>query len=185
MAAGRLGFGVWVLGFGICAGTSCAKARAQTVPDGPPLAVPAPPERVIVPPEEPQVATAPPVVEQPPVVKLPPPPRATTRPTPAPQTPAAQPPPAPTVPAAETPRLTPPTAADLAEEKRIIAILQRAARDIGRVTVARLTADGRAQYEQSKSLSEQAGQAIRDRNWVYAETLADKAATLAAELVGR
>ena len=85
----------------------------------------------------------------------------------------------------ETPRLTPPTTADLAEEKRITAILQRASRDIARLTYARLTPDGRAQYDQSKSLSEQAEQAIKDRNWIFAATLADKAATLAAELVRR
>ncbi len=132
------------------------------------------------------MASAPPIVEPVPAVTSPPAPRPTARPTPPAQTPAAAAPaPPPTAPVAEAPRLAPPTAADLAEEKRITAILQRASRDIARLTYSRLTTDGRAQYDQSKSLSEQAGQAIKDRNWTYAETLADKAATLAAELVGR
>ncbi len=183
-----VGFGIWVLGFGIClaGGAGCAKARAQTVPDGPPLAVPAPPPRVIEPPEEEQVAASPPVVEPLPAVTSPPPPRTTTRPAPASQPPAAsQPIPPPAAPAAEPPRVTPPTAADLAEEKKVLALLQRASRDISRVTYSRLNSDGRTQYDQSKSLAEQAEQAIKDRNWNYATTLADKAATLAAELVGR
>jgi hypothetical protein len=170
----------------LASGASCAKARAQTVPDGPPLAVPAPPPRVITPSEEPPVASVPPFVEPLPVVTSPPAPRSTTRQTPPAQTPAAAAPvPPPTAPAAEPPRLTPPTAADLAEEKRITAILQRASGSIGRVTYARLNADGRAQYDQSKSLAQQAEQAIKDRNWIFAATLADKAATLANELVGR
>jgi len=64
-------------------------------------------------------------------------------------------------------------------------ILQRSRQDIGRVTYQRLSADGRAQYDQSRSLAEQAEQAIKDRNWLFAQTLADKAATLAAALVAR
>jgi hypothetical protein len=64
-------------------------------------------------------------------------------------------------------------------------VLARATRDIGRIDYRRLSNEGRAQYDQSKALSEQAEQAIKDRNWVFADTLADKAATLAAELVDR
>ena len=179
-----LGFGFWVLGFGIL-GTGCAKARAQTVPDGPPLAVPEPPQRVIAPPEEPQIASTPPIIEPPPVATSPPaPPRTATRPAAPAPPPAAAPALAP--PAAETPRpLPPPSAVDLAEERRIREVLRRADRDINRVNFQRLSADGRSQYEQSKRLSEQAQEAIKDRNWVFAETLADKAATLAAALLAQ
>jgi hypothetical protein len=162
----------------------CAsKARAQTVPDGPPLSMPAPPPRVIAPPEEPEVVAAAPVVDPPPATSTTP---APPRPQARPQTPAAaQQTPAPVTPAVEAPRVARPTAADVAEEKRIQTILARARRDIGRLVYQRLSPDGRAQYDQSRSLAEQADQAIKDRNWVFAQTLADKAATLAAELVAR
>jgi histone H3/H4 len=61
-------------------------------------------------------------------------------------------------------------------------VLARAARDLGRVNVSRLSADGRTQYEQSKRFSAQAEEALKESNLVFAATLADKAATLAAEL---
>ena len=178
--------GIWVLALGISAG--CAKARAQTVPDGPPLAVPPPPDRVIAPPEEPVLAAVPPAESPGPVTPaVPPRPQPTAKPAPpasAPATTTAVPPPI-VPPVVEAPKPSPPTAADLASERRIRDILRRATRDTGRVTYSRLTPAGRSQYDQSKSLSEQAEEAIKDRNWVFAETLADKAATLAAELVGR
>jgi hypothetical protein len=53
------------------------------------------------------------------------------------------------------------------------------------VDYGKLNADARAQYDQAKRFMEQAQQALRDRNFVFAATLADKAATLAAELVSR
>jgi hypothetical protein len=62
-------------------------------------------------------------------------------------------------------------------------LLARATRDLGRVDYRQLSADGKAQYDQSKRFSEQAQDALRERNLVFAQTLADKAATLAAELV--
>lgn len=181
----RLLLTVAVLATGVSSAAGCARARAQTVPDGPPLAVPTPPARVILPPEEPVIAALPPV-ETPPIVPSAPQRPPAARPAPPSATPAAttSAPPAPP-PVVEPPRPSPPSAADIASERRIRQILGRATRDIGRITPGRLSAAGRAQYEQSRSLSEQAELAIADRNWVFAETLADKAATLAAELVGR
>jgi hypothetical protein len=175
-----------VIAVGAAAG--CAKARAQTVPDGPPLAVPSPPDRVIAPPEEPVLAAAPPAENLPPVAPtVPSRTQQTTKPAAVPSAPAAvvtvPPPVAP--PVAEPPKPSPPTAADIASERSIREILRRATRDIGRITYSRLNAAGKSQYDQSKSLAEQAEEAIKDRNWVFAETLADKAATLAAELVAR
>jgi hypothetical protein len=64
-------------------------------------------------------------------------------------------------------------------------VLARAARDINQVNYSRLSAEGRSQYDQSKRFSIQAEQALRERNLVFAATLADKAATLATELLGR
>lgn len=177
---------VLALAIGVASAAGCVKARAQTVPNGPPLSVPPPPERVIAPPEEPVIAALPPVEAPGPVTPTAPPRTQPGRPA-SPSAPTANtsapPPVAP--PAAEPSRPSPPTAADVANERRIREILRRATRDTGRVTYSRLSAAGRSQYDQSKSLSEQAEEAIRDRNWVFAETLADKAATLAAELVAR
>lgn len=63
--------------------------------------------------------------------------------------------------------------------------ITRAARDLGRVDYGKLNADARAQYDQSKRFMEQAQQALKDRNFVFASTLADKAAALAAGLAPR
>jgi outer membrane biosynthesis protein TonB len=173
----------------------CAKARAESVADGPPLQVPEPPERVLSPVEEPLVATTPPAAElEPPVAAAPPPRTPPARPAPEPKpqptTPAAAvAPPAtaapPTRAPVETRELRPasPTTADT--ERSVRDLLARAARDLGRVDYGRLSADGRAQYEQSRRFSTQAEEALRERNLVFAATLADKAATLAAELIQR
>jgi hypothetical protein len=64
-------------------------------------------------------------------------------------------------------------------------MLARAARDRASVNVSRLSVAGRSQYEQSERFTAQAHQALRDRNLMFASTLAEKAATLALELVGR
>lgn len=77
-----------------------------------------------------------------------------------------------------------PSAADVAAERNVRDLLGRATRDLGRVDYGRLSANGRSQYEQSKRFTEQAEQALKDRNLPFAVTLADKAATLAAELLG-
>jgi len=178
--------GVGLLGIGSFA--ACAKARAESVPDGPPLQIPDPPQRVLAPVEEPLVTTTPAPEPEPPVAAAPP--RATpARPapepkpqsTPAPPAAAAPPPRAPV----ETRELRPASPTTAATERSVRDLLARAARDLGRVDYGRLTADGRAQYEQSKRFSTQAEQALRERNLVFAATLADKAATLAAELLQR
>ena len=168
--------------------TSCAKASAaDLVPDGPPLATPAPPPREIVPVEE--VASAPPA-ETPAPAPAPaaaaagPPSRPSAPPEPPPA-PAAVPPPA--TPAARETRevRAVPSAAAADEERKVRALMTRAAGDLKRVNYQRLTAEGQAQYDQSKRFSEQAEEALKERNFVYAMTLADKAATIAAELAGR
>jgi type IV secretory pathway VirB10-like protein len=173
---------------GVSAG--CAnKAGAATVPDGPPLAMPAPPPRVIAPVE--LVAETPPPVTPEPAPAAPPRTPA-ARPPAARQEPAAAAPPPvqPVVPTA-TPAPEPrevravPSAAAAAEERKVRDVMSRASRDLNRVDYQKLSAEGQAQYNQSKRFSEQADQAIKDRNYVYAMTLADKAATLAAELAGR
>lgn len=189
--------GIWVLGLGIFAAgaAGCTKAAAKTVPDGPPLDVPAPPARMIALAEEP-IATAP----AEPLEPAPAPTSTTRRPArrppnnsneattkPDPPTPAESPAPqaAPAEPAVSTTPPAPTLRAPGSAEKPIRDLVARAQRDLSRVDYAKLTEDGRTQYEQSKRFVQQAEQALKDQNFVFAQTLADKAATLAAELLGR
>ena len=175
--------GVGVLGVGSVA--ACAKAKAASVPDGPPLSVPQPPERVLAPVETPApVVAAAPAPEPPPAAA----PAPRTPPRPAPREAEQRPQPAPpaTTPADATRDLRPAAAANSAATERAVRdVLVRANRDLSRIDYGKLSADGRAQYEQSKRFSQQADQALKERNLVFAATLADKAATLAAELLGR
>ena len=147
---------------------------------------------MLAPVEEPAAASAPPPAETPaPAAAAAPrtPPRPPAR---RPDTDAPAPAPAPAAattgqPAAEPPRDLRPAspAADAAAERDTRDSLARAAGALSRVDYGRLNADARAQYDQSKRFMEQAQQALRDRNFVFAATLADKAATLAAGLSGR
>jgi hypothetical protein len=174
--------------------TGCAKAQAKTAPDGPPLSVPDPPERVLAPVEEPLPAVA--VVPDAPPIPTPRPPTRTPVRRPPQSTvvspePESKPPETTQVPATSAPpAITPtptlraaPSAADAAAERAVRETLGRAARDLSRVDYGRLSGDGRAQYEQSKRFTAQAEQALKDLNFPFAATLADKAATLAAELL--
>jgi len=182
--------GSWILCLVACtllalSGSACAKARAETVPDGPPLQVPEPPQRVLAPVEELEVPVAAPQPEAQPEAAAAPrtPPRPVTESRPQPATPpAATPPPAPPAGPRDLRAASPTNATN---ERTVRDTLARATRDINRVNYSRLSAEGRAQYEQSKRFSVQAEQALKERNLIFAATLADKAATLAAELLGR
>ncbi len=70
-------------------------------------------------------------------------------------------------------------------EKPIRERLTVAQSNLSRVDYAKLTTEGRSQYEQSKRFIQQAEQALKDQNFVFAQTLAEKAANLAAELLDR
>jgi outer membrane biosynthesis protein TonB len=167
--------------------TACGtKAKAQTLPDGPPLAVPMAPAHEIV---VEQIAAAPPAPEQPEPV---PEPDVTAKPTTT-KIPTAAKPPAP-APAASQPAVAPPPtpevpvraapAAAAGDEKKAIALIAKATNDLEkRVDYQRLSDEGKAQYNQSKRFRDQAQQALNERNVLLAVTLADKAATLAAELI--
>ena len=165
-------------------GGACAKAGAVAlVPEGPPLQVPEPPSRIIIPVEELVSTPLVPDAEPAPVAVAPrTPPRPASEPKPQPPPPpvVAAPPPAP----AEPRDLRPVLPANVEGERSVREMLARAARDIARVEYSRLSADGRAQYDQSKRFSAQAEQALKERNLIFAATLADKAATLAGELLG-
>jgi type IV secretory pathway VirB10-like protein len=188
-------FGPLALSLVLCAfsAVGCAKAQASA-PAGPPLDVPAPPDRVLAPVEEPVTASAPapetpapaPIATTP---RTPPRPPARRAEPDRPETPppaAAATPPA-TPPAVEPPRELRPNSpsGDAAAERDARDKLARAARDLSRVDYGKLNADSRSQYDQSKRFTEQAQQALKDRNFVFASTLADKAAALAAGLAPR
>jgi hypothetical protein len=175
--------------------SGCMKAQAKTSPDGPPLDVPAPPARVIAPVEEPLAATpaeplepapAPPSTTRRPVRRAPTnaeqtqKPDQPTVPSEAPLPQAAQPEP-PITNNTPLPTLRAPGSAERPIRDRVTS----AQRDLSKVDYAKLTEDGRAQYDQSKRFIQQAEQALKEQNFVFAQTLADKAATLAAELLGR
>ena len=158
----------------------CAKARAEVVPDGPPLQVPEAPQRVLAPVEEPPAPLV--AVEPAPVPEVVPPPP--TPPRPVTQA-RPQPPVAPPAPPPVAPRDLRAASPAAVTERSVRDLLERAARDLARVNYNRLSAEGRSQHEQSRRFSTQAEQALRERNLIFAATLADKAATLAMELVGR
>ena len=184
-----------ILHLAVLAG-ACAKAQAKASPEGPPLNVPAPPPRVLAPVEEP-LAENPPATPEP----APPPPRTAARPaTPPPRrqptttstTPDTEAKPPETPPAAgpvvteapAAPRPVP-TQADVAADKKVRDVMRKWETDLKRVDYKKLSAEGRAQYEASKRFNDQAEQALKDHNYAFAATLADKAAALAAELLGR
>ncbi len=168
----------WALSIGLCAITAagCAKAQAKTAAAGPPLDVPSPPPRVLAPVEEPATVAAPP---RPPARRAEP-----DRPVETPAPAAAT---TPVQPAPEPPRELRPAspAADATAERDTRDALARASAALSRVDYGKLNADARAQYDQSKRFMDQAQQALKDRNFVFASTLAEKAATLAAGLVAR
>jgi hypothetical protein len=160
----------------------CATARAKTPAVPTPLDVPAPPPRIIVPPD-PEPTPPPPIV---------------TDVTPKPQTPARRPavtkpetktepprPPDPPVvaPAAQTATLQQslPTTASEAK-RRVQEQLARAREDLKRVNPAALKADEKSQYDTATRFVAQAAQALSEGNLVFAAKVAEKAASLAASL---
>ena len=160
----------------------CATARAKAQPLPVPLEAPAPPPRIIVPPE-PQAPPPPPSPEPESRAVRPPKRPVTTMPArPEPKVdvprPAPPPPPAPTLQQA-----LPTSPADLVRQVR--EQLVQAQSDLGRVDYVGLSADGQAQYDTAKRFIVQAEQALTEKNLVFAAKVAEKAAMLAASLVGR
>lgn len=173
---------------------ACAHAQPKPVVELPPLEMPAPPPRVVEA-NEPQ---------QPPVVSLPDEPRTPvrTRPTPPAQrteTPKPAEPPKTDVivtetpkPAEDQPKPTPPptvqttpTQREGEVERRVRTLISQAMNDLNRVNYQALNTDARNQYDTAKRFAQQAEEALRARNLVFANNLADKAAALAAQLLGR
>jgi hypothetical protein len=172
----------------------CSHAAAKTTPEMPALEMPPPPPRDVEPadietPQPVPLATEParnaPARPRPSPAPRPAEPRAAEPPKPEP-TPVIEP----AKPAEETPRppttlQTTPATAEGEVERGIRASLQRATADLNRVDYRHLNADARTQYDTAKRFVSQADDAIRTKNLVFAKNLAEKAATIAAQLAGR
>lgn len=179
-----------LIGVSLSAG-ACAKLHARAA--APVLETPIPPPRVI--PQAKQPIESQPIVASPPVGEVQTTtPAAIQPPDAAPATPVPQPPPAPAPVAAERPLVTPSpeppptlqtTTNPEAAEQRTRTALANAARDLGRIDVRALSADGKAQYAIARRWLTQASDALTGKNYEFAQQLADKAATLAALLQRR
>lgn len=147
--------------------------------------MPPPPSRVFAPLEEEPLVSSPVADASPaPAPAVPPPaPPVRRTPPPEPEKPAAAAPP----PLVEAPRelRAGSLPADPEAERRITEILRVAKSDLNRVDYRGLTRGGRESYDQAKGFIDEAEKALVARNFVYAQTTADKAAKLANELLGR
>ena len=172
--------------------SACSKVQAKTQPEPPALDAPAPPPRVLAPLEAEPIAQAPaPAPPSAPRTAAVPParPRPTAKPEPgAPNAspvdvPADR---APTADSSSGPVLQAAAPVNEAElERKVKQLVLRAEADLKRVDYRRLNVDARTQYDQAKRFIQQAFDALRERNVVLAEKLADKAAQLASVLLGR
>jgi len=177
---------------------ACTSAHARITPEAP-LNVPPPPPRVIDS-TEPEPQQPVPMPEEPahhPPSRIPRQPKPAD--TPKPEAPKPEPPKPETPPPAEAPKppeeapKPPPTTtlqttspqAEVEVEKDVRTLLARAQSDLNRVDYRGLNNDARGQYDQAKRLMSQADDALRAKNLVFAHAVADKAATLAAQLAGR
>jgi len=163
-------------------GACAAKAEVRTEVALPLLDPPPPPPRVVAVYSEPEPLPVAPVVDAPAPVKPPArPARADARPEPVANAPdpagAVRPSPAMSL------TLTPSPGAETQTAAAIRELMARASRDLARVNSASLSGDGRAQLETARRFLQQADEALKARNIVFAGKLADKAATMAAILV--
>ena len=177
----------------LAAGTGCASRSPAATPAPAALDVPPAPPRVISVPPEPvtpvQTTTAEPT-ERPAV--RPPRPAARTdsgavRPGQSAEVEAPVPAEAPaeraTEPAATAPLLrTPQTRDESQADRRIREVLKRASSLLEQVTVGSLSREARTQHDTARRFVDQAGQALLERNYVFASYLADKAETMARGL---
>jgi hypothetical protein len=142
------------------------------------MLTPTPPARLLIPVELPEPAPPEPAV---PVEPEPAPapvrrdPVAAAKPTEKPATT----PPAETGPA---PVLTT-TVNTAAQERRIQQLLGAAQQSLGQVSYRELNPNARAQYDQANTFIRRANDALKVKNYMFAETLATRAASLAALLV--
>lgn len=166
---------------------ACRRPQVVTIPPLPDLEVPPPPPRNVDPPDTsvPQPVTlvdAPARTVERPRATPPPAPRE-AKPEPRPEPAVESKPPEDSRPV--TTLQTTPTDRDAEFEKRIRGFLQAANADLNRVDYRKLEPEVQMQYDTVKSFVRQAEEALKSKNLVFAETMAEKAATLANQLPGR
>ena len=164
------------------AASACASAQARSEPGGPALAPPVPPPHAIVPVEIVEEPAAPPAVSSPapaPVGRSP------RRSLPKPERPPEKPDPA-AVPAQPVAPAPPPPLQITANVKEVSETIRKrmdtASGVLDRIDYPGLSAERKAQFDSARRFIEQADEALKVMNLVFAEQLADKAATLAAAL---
>ena len=161
------------------AASACVSAQAKSESGGPALVPPPPPPHTVVPLEvEAERAEPPPPEPSPVIVKPAARPTAPRTEKPAEKPEAAAPPQPP--PVAAPPLQTTSNVAEL--ESSVRAKMIQASRDLDRTDYRTLSAERRAQYDTAKRFVQQADDALKVKNLVFAAQLADKAATLAAAL---
>jgi hypothetical protein len=171
----------------------CATAGAKGESATTLLDVPLPPPRVLVPPppppEEPpaDVGAAPdtspgPVSgrKTPSAARPASPKKDPVEPSPAAGAAVVVPPPV-----AQAPTLEQPPGKPDETEGQVKATMAKAKADLDKVNYKGLNPDGKAQYDTAKRFIDEASQALGQKNLVYALKVADKAAGLAAGLLGR
>ena len=171
--------------------SGCIRARARTTPEPPPLDVPLPPPRLVeaaetTPPPEPLTLPAEPVRSTLPRAKTPPVPAQQTESSkqqPEPPKPPEEP--KEPKPASATTLRTTPTQQEGELERRTRGLLLEATSNLNRTDYGRLNSDAKGQYDSARGFVRQAEDALRSNNLVFASYLADKAATLAAQLRGK
>jgi hypothetical protein len=140
------------------------------------LDIPTPPARVTIPVELPDVE--PPTNAQQPAAS-PARPRADSSAAPRPA-----PPPAPTPAPTESPAPVLQTTTDTGgQERKTQSLIDEAARNLENVKYRDLSPQAKAQYDSAVSFIKNARVALRNKNYMYAEQLAMKAAAVARELV--
>ena len=165
--------------FGLAAiAPACTTAQARSKPAEPP------PEPVTeLPPAVPPASRTRPSATRDTAREAPKPePRPETPPesggAPLPQTPAQ--------PSAAVPPLrTPSTADDQSAARNTRAVVDRARGMLNAIDYRQLSVERKAQYDTAKRFIEQADDAIKSGNYVYAQSLGEKAETIAKELSGK
>jgi hypothetical protein len=168
----------------LVAAVACGRKTPPLATPMPPL--PPPPPLLEARPLAPVVLDWPPTLVPVPIAEAlqepasPEPPRA---PAERERVPDAVPPPPPVV---DSPRLTTPDTPDAAVATRQVReSLARARRALATLRYERLAPDARAQYDTVVQLIQQAEEALRTRDFVFALKVADKAETLARRLSGQ
>jgi hypothetical protein len=165
-------------------GACAVKAQVRSEVELPLLDPPPPPPRVVVAYAEPEPLPVTAAVEAVPPAKPPVRPARTAEQKPEPITSPPEPVEAVARPSpAASLTLTPTPGSEAQTVTAIRDLMGRAARDLSRVNANGLNADGRSQFETARRFLQQAEEALKTRNIVFAGRLADKAATMAAILV--